>query len=146
MSPPDSDRDVPPPASDLASLDHASSTALDELAVRVDGDDIHVAGVLDAANSNLLLASIEYLQSVGRTDIRVDLAGVNWIGNQAIRMLFDRQNALHDTGGELRLFVADTLRPRLALCRLEPGPIRLGRCVSGDAARRDRRAAWPNLL
>lgn len=123
MSPPDSDSDLPPDASN-----DAPSTALDELAVRIDGDDIYVGGVLDAANSNLLLASIEYLQSVGRTDIRVDLAGVNWIGNQAIRMLFDRQNALQDAGGELHLFVADTLRPRLALCRLEPGPVRLGRC------------------
>lgn len=115
MSPADSERDVPP-----SRRNRARSVLPDELAVRIDGDDVYVDGVLDAANSNLLLASIEYLQSSGRTDIRVDLAGVDRIENEGVRVLFDGQNALADAGGELHLFVPDALRPRLALCQIEP--------------------------
>ena len=129
MGPPDSEREVPRPR-----LNRAVSSLSDERAVRIDGDDVFVDGVLDAANSNLLLASIEYLQSAGRTDIRVDLAGVDRIENEGIRVLFDGQNALADAGGQLHLFVPDALRPRLALCRVEtsatsspaPGPTEPG--------------------
>lgn len=115
MSPTDSDRDVPPPP-----LDPARIAAPDDLSVRIDGGAVFVTGVLDASTSHLLLAAIEYLQAAGRAEIRVDLAQVRRIESEGIRMLFDRQNALADTGGELRILAPTALLPRLALCRVEP--------------------------
>lgn len=114
MSLADSDRDVPP-----AAVGRARSAAPDDLSVRIDGDVIFVVGVLDASTSHLLLAAIEYLQAAGHAKIRVDLAEVRRIESEGIRVLFDRQNALADAGGDLRILAPPALLPRLILCRVE---------------------------
>jgi anti-anti-sigma factor len=114
MSPAEFDPDVPPSA-----LRRVHSCAPDDLSVRIDAGAVFVHGVLDASTSHLLLAAIEYLQAAGRTEIRVDLAAVRRIESEGIRVLFDRQNALTDAGGDLRILAPPALLPRLALCRVE---------------------------
>ena len=117
MSPEDSDRDLPPRL-----RCRAPSTDPDDLSVRIDGGAVFVAGDLDASTCHLLLAAIEYVQAAGRDQIRVDLGEVRRIESEGIRVLFDRQNALADAGGELRILAPTPLLPRLALCRVEPSP------------------------
>jgi anti-anti-sigma factor len=114
MSLADSHRGVPPPA-----VSRARSATPDDLSVRIEAGAVFVRGVIDASTSHLLLAAIDYLQAAGRTEIRVDLAEVRRIESEGIRVLFDRQNALADAGGDLRILAPPALLPRLILCRVE---------------------------
>jgi anti-anti-sigma regulatory factor len=114
MRPTDSDRDVPFPL-----IDSARSAAPDDLSVRIDGATVFVTGVLAASTSLLLSAAVEYLQTTGLVDLQVDLSQVSRIESEGIRVLFDRQRALADVGGELRILAPPTLVPRLVLCRVE---------------------------
>ncbi len=114
MIPKNVDRGLPP------LLSRVPGAEPDDLTVRIDGGAVFVTGDLDASTSHLLLAAIEYMQAAGRDEIRVDLGEVRRIESEGIRVLFDRQHALADAGGELRILAPTPLLPRLALCRVEP--------------------------